>query len=236
MLHNERGSLSSVRLENIRRVYRDSVIHYDHWMDCWARDIAPPYLLGQYVKILQEATDGARRVLEVGVGTGRNIPLYRKVSEFNGIDITPEVLDVARKRITPTQFSGHCLSVMDSESLEFEDSSFDVVVSTFHLCVVPEMENAINEMIRVLRKGGLVFIFEYQYAENKDIRAAQEMLAETFTESGLVYKGGPVVVWQPTRDIIGAFRRRSAVINIEKIERAEQSVMLAKVLLLVRKQ
>lgn len=93
------------------------------------------------------------RVLELGVGTGLNLPIYRDVEEVLGVDISRKMLEKAGRKSTKVPVR---LIMADAGSLPFPDRSFDTVVSTFFLCVVPEREKVIREIKRVLKSNGLL--------------------------------------------------------------------------------
>jgi len=108
------------------------------------------------------------RVLELGVGTGLNLPLYRDVKEVIGVDISGKMLEKARRKRTGVPVK---LIQADARSLPFPDKSFDTVVSTFFLCVVPERERVIKEIGRVLKPKGLLLAMECSPPENRVFRA-----------------------------------------------------------------
>ncbi len=108
------------------------------------------------------------RVLELGVGTGLNLPLYRNVEEVIGLDISEKMLEKARRKRTKVPVK---LIQADAGSLPFPDKSFDTVVSTFFLCVVPEKEKVIQEIKRVLKPNGLLLAMECSPPENRAFRA-----------------------------------------------------------------
>jgi len=99
------------------------------------------------------------RILEVGVGTGLSLPGYASDTSIFGVDISAEMLCKARERVARlhlTHVEG--LAVMDAESLDFPDSSFDVVVAQYVVTAVPHPERALDEFVRVVRPGGEIVI------------------------------------------------------------------------------
>ncbi len=95
----------------------------------------------------------AGKVLEVGIGTGRNLPYYPPEVELTGIDLSPAMLVLARQGAQKLQRSVEFLEG-DATALPFADSSFDAVVSALTLCTVPDPVRAVHEALRVLRPGG----------------------------------------------------------------------------------
>ncbi|WP_148883242.1 class I SAM-dependent methyltransferase [Thermococcus aciditolerans] len=102
----------------------------------------------------------AGRVLEIGVGTGFMLPYYPEDIELHAIDAVPEMLEVAKKKAKELGLNAS-FYVMDAERLEFSDESFDTVVSAFVFCTVPNPENAMKEIHRVLKPGGRVILLEH---------------------------------------------------------------------------
>jgi ubiquinone/menaquinone biosynthesis C-methylase UbiE len=102
------------------------------------------------------------RILDAGVGTGRNFPYYPVGSEVVGIDISPAMLARAerRRRAAPAQVT---LRQMDVTRLEFPGRSFDAAVAAFLFCVLPERAQvpALRELGRVVKPGGTIRLLEY---------------------------------------------------------------------------
>lgn len=114
-------------------------------------------------------------VLEVAVGTGRNLPFYPKGVRLTGLDFSAAMLDIARSRVLQT---GHKVALIqgDAQSLPFDDGSFDTVVCTLGLCGVPDERVAIGEMHRVLRPGGRLLLLDHIGSHHKPIRLVQRLI------------------------------------------------------------
>jgi ubiquinone/menaquinone biosynthesis C-methylase UbiE len=117
--------------------------------------------------------------LEVGIGTGLNLPLYPGEVNLTGIDFSSAMLDIARRR---AQRVGRDADLREADALElpFPDASFDTVVATYVLCAVPDERRALKEMNRVLRPGGLLLLADHIAGGAWPIRAIQRLL-EVFT-------------------------------------------------------
>lgn len=102
----------------------------------------------------------AGETLEVAVGTGLNIPLYDETVRLTGIDLSPEMLDIAEKRAVEANRSVD-LREADAHRLPFGDGSFDSVVCTYSLCNIPDPHLALGEMRRVLRGGGKLVLVDH---------------------------------------------------------------------------
>ncbi|UOE19821.1 class I SAM-dependent methyltransferase [Thermobifida halotolerans] len=101
------------------------------------------------------------RVLEVAVGTGRNLAHYSdKVDEVVGIDLSPGMLAQARIAADRVDFPVE-LREEDARTLPFPDESFDTVVCTLALCEIPDQAATLAEMRRVLRPGGRLLLLDH---------------------------------------------------------------------------
>lgn len=102
------------------------------------------------------------RVLEIGVGTGMNLPHYRpeQVQRLVGVDPDPHMRVRAERRLPEAPVAMELLDV-NAEALPFDDASFDEIVLTFTLCTIPDAEAAVAEMHRVLVPGGQLHFAEH---------------------------------------------------------------------------
>ena len=120
-------------------------------------------------KVRRELIRRARgRVIELGVGTGLNLPFYREDVEVVGVDVSEGMLKKAEKKKSPVRLK---LVKTDATSLPFINDSFDTAVSTFFLCVVPEKEKVLSEIRRVLQQDGLFLAMECSPPRNPVFRA-----------------------------------------------------------------
>jgi ubiquinone/menaquinone biosynthesis C-methylase UbiE len=125
---------------------------------------------------------GARakgRVLEVAIGTGRNLDHYPADLTITGIELSPAMLDIARHRAADLGRDVD-LHVGDAQVLPFGEGSFDTVVCTLSLCNIPDPAKAIAEMHRVLRPGGRLLLLDHVGSTWPPIFAVQ-WLVERFT-------------------------------------------------------
>jgi ubiquinone/menaquinone biosynthesis C-methylase UbiE len=139
--------------ERQRRVWDESAPSYDRQLDFVER------LLGREDRAwLGERATG--RVLEVAIGTGRSLPFYVAASSLTGVDISPEMLAVARRRAEERGLPVD-LREGDAESLPVDDAAYDSVVCSLSLCTIPDPEAAIAEMKRALVPGGRLLLFDH---------------------------------------------------------------------------
>jgi len=115
-----------------------------------------------FKKLRKEAVSYAYgHVLEVGVGTGKNLPYYNKSVNLTAIDFSPGMLEVAKNRKTEVDLKAFKLYEMDVQDLKFEDDTFDTAISTFVFCTVPNPIAGLREVYRVSKPKGKVIFLEH---------------------------------------------------------------------------
>jgi ubiquinone/menaquinone biosynthesis C-methylase UbiE len=115
------------------------------------------------------------RVLEIAVGTGRNLPHHRDDVQLTGIELSPEMLAIATRRAGELGREAD-LRLGDAQQLDFPDASFDSVVCTLALCTIPDDRGAVAEAYRVLRPGGRFLLLEHVRSPVTPVRLVQRML------------------------------------------------------------
>jgi ubiquinone/menaquinone biosynthesis C-methylase UbiE len=111
--------------------------------------------------------DASGKILEVGIGTGKNIPHYSGSVELTGIDFSEKMIQKARnKNNRPAKTQ---LLVMDAQNMEFEDNSFDTVVTSCVFCSVPGPIQGLKEIRRVCKSGGKILMLEHVRSHKKVI-------------------------------------------------------------------
>jgi ubiquinone/menaquinone biosynthesis C-methylase UbiE len=140
----------------------------DHRRKAWA-ELAPKYdkkiefferkVLGEEHRSWA-CSKASGETLEVAIGTGLNLPHYPPDVLLTGIDLSPEMLALARVRAEEV---GRAVDLReaDAQDLPFADASFDTVVCTYSLCNVPDDSIAIREMKRVLKPGGQLVLVDH---------------------------------------------------------------------------
>jgi phosphatidylethanolamine/phosphatidyl-N-methylethanolamine N-methyltransferase len=124
------------------------------------------------------------RVLEVGVGTGLNLPLYPSDCDVTGIDISKEMLRKAEERVKTLSVKNINLMVMDGSKLAFPDDSFDRVIATYVISAVPDPVKTLLEMRRVCKPSGHLVILNHFKSENPIIGMFEKLLAPVCTKIG----------------------------------------------------
>jgi ubiquinone/menaquinone biosynthesis C-methylase UbiE len=154
--------------ERVRRIQDKEAPHYDRHMGFFDRTL---FAGGREWACAQANGE----VLEVAVGTGRNLSYYSAGVRLTGIELSPQMLEIARRRAQDLRRDVE-LRVSDAQALEFEDQSFDSVIITFALCTIPDDRRAAAEAYRVLRPGGRLVLLEHVRSPSLPIRAVQRVL------------------------------------------------------------
>lgn len=126
-----------------------------------------PVLQSGRVRAVEAMGDTAgKRILEVGVGTGLNLLLYKPGTDVTGIDFSPQMLDRAEARAEREGLNPR-LFEMDAADLRFPDDSFDIVYAPYLISVVPDPVNVLREMQRVCKPDGRLVIVNHFRSPNR---------------------------------------------------------------------
>jgi ubiquinone/menaquinone biosynthesis C-methylase UbiE len=159
---------------------------YDREMNFWDRHLfgdSRPWACGQ----------AAGDVLEVAVGTGRNLSFYPDGTRLTGVDWSPAMLGLARERAAALGREAD-LRQGDAQALDFPDESFDTVLCALGLCAIPDDRRAVTEMARVLRPGGRLLLVDHVAASAPALRAVQWLYERvTIPLAGEHFRRRPVV-------------------------------------------
>lgn len=117
-----------------------------------------------------------QKILEIGVGTGKNIPHYPMNKEIFGIDLTEGMLRKAKRKAQETEHTNIHLSLMDVQDMSFNDNSFDAALATFVFCSVPNPIRGLKEALRVTKPGGKLYLLEHMVSENSFLKQCMSVL------------------------------------------------------------
>lgn len=163
------GKESAAReTERLRRYYDESAAAYDGWMRHYDR-----LMLGDGRRRLCSRATG--ETLELAVGTGLNLPCYSRGVRLTGIDLSPAMLAVARRRAQHLGWEVD-LRVGDAQSLAFPDCHFDTVVATLLLSTIPDCRRAAVEAWRVLKPGGRLLVLDHGRSTAAPVRWLERLL------------------------------------------------------------
>ncbi len=152
-------SVTAVENDFVARVYENLASVYDL---IFGRTLHPGRLDAIHRMNLQPGD----RVLEVGVGTGINGPLYPPHCSVTGVDLSDSMLEKARDRIAQHGVTNMRLLQMDAADLNFPDESFDIVYAPYLISVVPDPIQVAREMRRVCRTGGRTIFLNHFRSPN----------------------------------------------------------------------
>jgi len=176
MAAGQAGEIDAAATERVRERYDRHAATYD-------RGLGPERLLvGDSREFLCGMATG--EVLEVAIGTGRNLPHYRPGIRLTAIDLSAGMLAKARGRARELGMDVD-LRQGDAQALPFPDRSFDSVVCTFALCEIPNLDAAVAETRRVLKPGGLLLVVDHVRSTNRALLALMR-LADRFDSGHLL--------------------------------------------------
>lgn len=116
-------------------------------------------------------------VLEVGIGSGLNLPFYsHDIERLYGIDPSPELLRMARPKVNQVPFPVEFFN-QSAEQIPLEDQSVDTVVTTWVLCSIPDVTHALREMRRVLKRDGEIIFVEHGFSPDPKVQAWQNRIS-----------------------------------------------------------
>jgi ubiquinone/menaquinone biosynthesis C-methylase UbiE len=168
MAHSSTTERSST-LDDVRDVYADQA-------STFARFASLNRLLsGRYRRRAFAAAEG--EVLDVACGLATNRGFLPDGTEYTGIDVSPEMLRRAAESYDDLVF-GENLREMDAEDLDFEDDSFDTVISSLSTCTFPDPQAALAEMERVCRPDGTILLLEHGRSSVDAIARFQDWRAD----------------------------------------------------------
>lgn len=146
------------------------------------------------------------RVVEIGMGTGANLPYYRDVTEVVGVEPDPHMRRRALERAAACDVP---VTVVDASAsdLPFPDASFDSAVATWVLCTIPDPDAAARELRRVLKPGGTLVFAEHTVSPHPAPRAVQQLLTPAWKRIA----GGCHL----DRDGLGILERAGFVLDVD---------------------
>jgi ubiquinone/menaquinone biosynthesis C-methylase UbiE len=160
--------VSSTETERVREIQDKHASGYDRQMGFFEK-----LLFGGGREWACSQIEG--EVLEIAIGTARNLPFYPSRVQLTGVELSPEMLAIARRRVERSGVEVD-LRLGDAQELEFGDASIDTVLITFALCTIPDDRRAAAEAFRVLRPGGRLVAIEHVRSPSRAVSAVQRLI------------------------------------------------------------
>lgn len=136
------------------------------------------------------------RVLEIGIGSGLNLPFYRRARDIVGLEPSPRLAEMTRHAAKRCS-SRVALIEGSAEAIPLENSSVETVVTTWTLCSIPQVVLALSEMRRVLKPSGRLLFVEHGRAPQENVRKWQDRLTPMWK-----WIGGGCHLNRPIRELI----------------------------------
>ncbi|GIK80982.1 MAG: methyltransferase [Alphaproteobacteria bacterium] len=124
------------------------------------------------------------RVLEIGIGSGLNLPYYgTAVEQIIGLDSSPKLLAMARKAARQTVIPLELIE-NSAEAIPLYNRSIDTIVTTWTMCSIPDVQRALGEMRRILKPGGRLLFVEHGRSQDVRVRRWQDRLTPVWCRIG----------------------------------------------------
>ena len=120
-------------------------------------------------------------VLEVGIGTGLNLPLFPRRTRITGIDLSEEMLRKAKERVRELGLTNVTLRAMDATVMDFPDNAFDSAVATYTISAVPDPVGVLREMRRVVKPGGSIVVLNHFRSDRRVMKVSTLVTGRRFT-------------------------------------------------------
>src|SRR6266545_844142 len=165
-------ALSVTAVENhfVERVYEKLAVVYDVVF-------GPTLHPGRLEAIKKMDIRPGDSVLEVGVGTGINLPLYPKTCSVIGIDLSEPMLEKAREKVFDQALRNCRVMEMDAAAMTFPDECFDIVYAPYLISVVPDPVKVAQEMRRVCRPGGRIIFLNHFLSPNPLLSRVERLIS-----------------------------------------------------------
>lgn len=188
--------------EHVRQVYGSGARRYDQVMDT-----AYPDMVDRRRILDVLAPDVGDRVLEVGIGTGKNVKYYPGGVHLQGTDFTPAMLGIAKRNRESFIGASLNLTLANTEALPYDSASFDKILACLTICVTPNPSKALSELLRVAKPRARIVLYEMHLSPDHNTACMQHAMvrgpAMTIGHPPPSEElPGGVIVWDPCRDLI----------------------------------
>ncbi len=124
------------------------------------------------------------QILEVGIGTGLNLPLYPTRCRLTGIDISTKMLEKAQAKVEELALDNVTLKVMDAAATDFADNEFDRALATYVISAVPDPLAVLREMRRVVKPDGAIVLLNHFRSASRLVGAFEDLVSPLCTRLG----------------------------------------------------
>jgi phosphatidylethanolamine/phosphatidyl-N-methylethanolamine N-methyltransferase len=123
-------------------------------------------------------------ILEVGIGTGLNLPLYPRHCRITGIDLSEEMLEKAQEKVADLRLGNVTLKAMDATVMDLRENEFDAAVATYTISAVPDPVAVLREMKRVVKTGGNLIMLNHFRSQRPVVGRLEDLVAPVCTRLG----------------------------------------------------
>jgi phosphatidylethanolamine/phosphatidyl-N-methylethanolamine N-methyltransferase len=170
-----------LKSEAVSRIYSASATTYDElWDGVWSYE-------DRAMVVAALALSPGESVLEVGIGTGNNLKHFPPGCRITGIDLSPTMLSVCRRKVEELALAQVELFEMDAGSLPFADGSFDKVLCFYSLCCTEEPSRILREIARVCSARGTFVVYDVTRSDIPEVRLLQYLYRPIGRDLGAIY-------------------------------------------------
>jgi phosphatidylethanolamine/phosphatidyl-N-methylethanolamine N-methyltransferase len=168
---------AALEKRQVKRAYKLYAPAYDFVFD-W---IFHP---GREAAIQLLETRRGDHILEVGIGTGLNLPLYPIDCRITGIDLSEEMLRKAQEKVVELGLGNVTLKAMDATVMDFGEDEFDAAVATYTISAVPDPVAVLGEMRRVVKRGGNIILLNHFRSQRRVMSRIEDLVSPVCTRLG----------------------------------------------------